>query len=277
MCSTINLGTPFCLDRSVLNITSRCTLKCKLCVTGCPFYDVPPHYDLETCKKSIVRFFEIVDYVRWYELSGGEPFIHKQLPQIIEEVMQFKSKFDKLLIITNGTLMPSEELENVLVRHRDKLYFMISHYGDISVCADDLEDYFKERSIEVKVKKYYGDDQHFGGWVDYGECKNYNRSEDELNSVFSRCGATKMNGNLTTHNGKIHWCVPSAKNMTILKKIPDVESDYIDLFNDELSVAEQREKIRNLYQKKYISACKYCSGGFGNENAKRYPAAEQLW
>jgi hypothetical protein len=222
------------------------------------------------------KFFQIVDYVGWYEFSGGEPLLHNQLPDMVEHVIKYSSQFEKLLIITNGTLMPTETLEKVLIQHRNKMLIQISHYGAVSIKADEFAKRLKDNNVDVQIKKYFGNDQHFGGWVDYGDFKLKNRSESQLQSIFSRCGATKMNGNMTTHNGKIHWCVPSARLMTVLGHIPDADSEYIDLFDDTLSVQEQRKKIENLYSKKYISACNYCSGDFGSETAKRYPAGEQI-
>lgn len=266
----------FCLDRSVLNITARCTLKCKLCVMGCPYYEKPPHYSYEELSNVINRFFCVVDKVRWYEFSGGETFLHPELPQLIEHVMKYRDQFDRLLIFTNATTLLNEKLEKVLLKYSDKVLFMISHYGIHSKYAEELKSWFDEHKIECVVKKYYGEDQHCGGWLDYGDFTKLNRSEDELQEVYCRCGATKMNGCFTTHGGEMHWCVPSARGMRILGKIPRREEDFIDLLDDSLSVEEQRNKIKNLISRKHITACDYCMGDFGEGVTPRYPAAEQL-
>lgn len=265
------------LRRSVVNITARCTLKCKLCVMGAPFYENPPHYSYEVIEKTIDKYFQLVDYVQWYEFSGGEPFMHKDLHKMVEKTMEYSDQFDKLLILTNGTLMPSEDLMKVLKKYKDKMVIMISHYGDLSNRAEDLIELFEGIGIELDVKKYYGDEQHFGGWVDYGDFKKYNRSEEELERIFIHCGATKMCGCFTTHGGEMHWCVPSARGMRLLGVIPRDKSDYIDLFDESLSIEEQRAKILSVNEKKYLKACDYCSGDHGTHDVtKRHKAAEQI-
>lgn len=266
----------FYLDRSVLNITARCTLKCKLCVMGCPYYEKPPHYSLEELSKVIDRFFCVVDKVRWYEFSGGETFLHPELPQLIKHAMQYRDQFDKLLIFTNATILPNDQLKAELLKYSDKILFMISHYGSHSTYADSLKSWFDENKIECVVKKYYGDDQHCGGWLDYGDFSKLNRSESDLREVFSRCGSTKMKGTFTTHGGEMHWCVPSARGMRLLGKIPKHEEDYIDLLDDSVSIKELRSKIKSLLNRNYITACDYCLGDFGEDKTPRYPAAEQL-
>lgn len=265
------------LRRSVVNITARCTLKCKLCVMGAPYYEKPPHYSFEVISDTIDKYFELVDYVQWYEFSGGEPFMHKDLAKMVDKTMEYSDQFEKLLILTNGTLLPSEELLSKLIKYKDKMIIMISHYGDLSSKADELIAILNENGIQIDIKKYYGDDQHFGGWVDYGDFKKYNRSEEELERIFDHCGATKMCGCFTTHGGEMHWCVPSARGMRLLGVIPRDKSDYIDLFDESMTREEQRKKILSVNEKKYLKACDYCSGDHGTKDIKkRYKAAEQI-
>ncbi len=263
------------LRRAVLNITSRCNLKCKLCVTGCPTYKKPPHYSFQFLSDTISRFFSIVDYVEWYEFSGGEPFLHEGLSELIEYLMQYKKQFDKLLIITNGSIMPSKTVVNVLSKYAKDILVFISDYGDISVKTEELTELLTHLGIEHKVKKYHGSDQHFNGWVDYGNWEKRNNSIDELKEKYKRCGATKMQGIFTTHAGTMHWCVRSAKGLVVDRLISDSKQEYIDLFDDTLNVDKQREKIKRMLSSPFISACDFCDGD-GDNNVKRYPAAEQI-
>lgn len=265
------------LRRSVINITARCTLRCKLCVMGIPFYKDPPHYSYETIAKTIDRHFEVVDFVKWFEFSGGEPFIHKDLDRMVKKTMEYSEQFEKLLIITNATLMPSENLLKEMIKFKDKIIVMISHYGELSTKADELIALLDREYIEADVKKYYGEEQHFGGWVDYGDYNKFNRTEEELTEIFKNCAATKMGGLFTTHGGQMHWCVPSARGMKLLGVVPQDKSDYIDLFDDNISVEQQKEKILSIINKKHIAACDHCSGLHGTTDmSKRHKAAEQV-
>lgn len=263
--------------RTVLNITARCTLKCKMCVIGSPYFENPPHYEYDVIAKSIDKMFEIMDYIEWTEFSGGEPLIHKDLDRMVAKMMEYRDQFDKLLIMTNGTILPQGNLAEELMRSRDKILIMMSHYGELSCKAAELEGFCKANGLEIEIKKYYGEEQHFGGWIDYGDYHKYNRSEEELEKIYKNCGSTQMKGCFTTHGGQMHWCVPSARGMKLLKNIPDNPEEYIDLFDEGMTAAQQRAKVLRMQNRNYISACDYCVGTFGTDDmSKRVKAAEQL-
>lgn len=266
------------LRRCVLNITARCNLKCKLCVMGAPYYDVPPHYSYDIIAKSIDRIFDLVDTSQWIEFSGGEPFLHEDLHRMIPKAMEYSDRFETLQILTNGSMMPSKAIQEQLILHKDKIMIMISHYGEhLSRKVDEITDFCETHHIELDVKKYFGNQQHFDGWVDYGGFEKRNHNEETLCSLFKNCGSTKMEGCFTTHGGQMHWCVPSARGMKLLGEIPDCKDDYIDLFDETLTTEQQKQKFKTLQNTKYISACNHCDGFHGtSDKSKRYPAAEQL-
>ena len=263
------------LRRAVLNITAKCTLKCKHCVMGAPYYKNPPHYKYEIIEKTIEKMFAIVDHIQWIEFSGGEPLMHEELGKMMEKLMEYHSQFDKLLIMTNGTLLPRGDVAEIMKKYHESIIVMMSHYGELSRNADKLIAFCNENNIACEVKKYYGEEQHYGGWVDYGDFHKYNRNEEILKEMYQRCGATKMKGCFTTHGGQMHWCVPSARGMKLTNKIPDNKEEYIDLFDESMTVEMQREKIKKMQNAEYISACDYCAG-FSEENSIRIKAAEQV-
>lgn len=266
------------LRRCVLNITARCNLRCKLCVMGAPYYDVPPHYDYDVIAKSIDKIFTLIERTQWIEFSGGEPFLHGDLSLMIPKAMEYKEQFDVLQILTNGSIMPSAKVQEQLILHQDKIMIMISNYGEnLSKKVKDIQTFCEDNKIKLDIKKYFGSEQHFDGWIDYGDFRYRNHTEENLKYLFKNCGATRMDGCFTTHGGQMHWCVPSARGMKLTKEIPDNPHDYIDLFDDSLSIQEQRKKFVKLQNAKYISACNYCDGfEVGTNRNKRYPAAEQI-
>lgn len=91
-------------DRTELTITHRCTLKCKLCGAYSPYYLPTPHWTFDKLKIYIDSYFNIVDYVEKFTISGGEPLLHPELSQIIEYMHKFSNQFNILEIITNGTI-----------------------------------------------------------------------------------------------------------------------------------------------------------------------------
>lgn len=261
-----------------LTVTLRCTLKCKLCVADVTKYNPQPHFDTEILKETIDRIFNIVDRVERFQLSGGEPLMHKGLLELVEKAMFYKERFGFLGIFTNGTIVPSDELLEKIASYNDmdKFMFYISQYGTYSTKIDEIEKKLKLYKIPYSIKRYVGDNQHHDGWVDYGSYEFFNHSEEKLEHLFSNCGANQMGGIWATRFGEIHRCTRSASGMS-LGKVPRIREDYIDLFDDSMTIEQQKENLINLQKKKYVTTCNYCSGDFGtNDKLKRYPAGEQL-
>jgi hypothetical protein len=142
---------------------------------------------------------------------------------------------------------------------------------------EDVLSVLEATGAKLKIEKYYGDDQSFGGWVDFGEWKSQDRPDKELRGVFKNCAVTRdMHGNWRTRDGKIHWCSRSMRGME-LGLIPDNPDDYIDLFNEKETKEQKQRKFTSIAGAQYISACDYCTGnqGTGDPN-KRFKAAEQI-
>lgn len=271
------------LNLFILNITVtlRCTLRCKLCVADVAKYDTPPHFEKEYLFDVIDRCFSIVDSVERFQLSGGEPLLHKDFGEILGKSMQYRDRFHKLGIFTNGALLPKQELIDQIISYgcNEKFMIYISDYGKNSPKAKEFAAILENAGIPYDIKDYSGLAQHAGGWVDYGDYEYQNFSEQKLKDIFEHCAVNKIGGIWSCRYGELHRCTRSASGMD-LKKIPRMYGDYISLFADipEVEYRQvQRNKLMELMQKPYLSACKYCSGDFGSEDpTKRYPAGEQV-
>ena len=83
-----------------IEITSRCNLRCRYCY----YFDNPEveYRDLPT--DEWLRFFDELGQcaVMDVTLQGGEPFIRKDLPQLIEGIIRNRMRFS---ILSNGTLI----------------------------------------------------------------------------------------------------------------------------------------------------------------------------
>lgn len=260
-----------------LTLTLKCTLKCRLCVADVTKYKNPPHFETAYLLDSMEKCFEVVDYAERFQMSGGEPLMHKDIHQIVEKAMAYKEKFGMLGIFSNGTIVPSEALIKVINDHKEKVpfKFYLSHYGDYSNRMDEIIALLTQEEIPFDVKKYHGDQQHFDGWIDYGDYEHHDYSEEKAKNLFQNCGVHQMGGIWSLRFGELHRCTRSASGVS-LGKIPRNEADYINLFNED-PVAERRTKLTALMTKDYISACKHCTGDFGTaDKSKRYPAAEQI-
>lgn len=258
-------------------ITTRCNLKCKLCCEYVPQNKPFEDLTISECRNILQAFFEVVDHVQTLHLSGGgEPFLHKQLADLVEECMRYTDQFDRFMLFTNSTVVPSFELLEVLKKYREKLVVQVSHYGIMPEREASVLEKIQSTGVTVKFQKYYGEDQTFGGWIDFGAWEDRGRSQNDLEKIYHHCGITSnMRGNWRTRDGKIHWCSRSQRGSE-LGLLPDFPDDYIDLF-DHISVDEKREKFRSFLNRPYINACRFCSGDVGTQNLeKRYQAAEQM-
>ena len=86
-----------------LEITSRCNLRCRYCY----YFDNPAqqYHDLPT--DEWLKFFDELGQcaVMDVTLQGGEPFIRKDLPSLIEGIVENRMRFS---ILSNGALVDNE-------------------------------------------------------------------------------------------------------------------------------------------------------------------------
>ncbi len=267
----------FKLGKFSIIITTRCNLRCKLCCEYIPQNKPFPDITAEQMRRILASFFEVVGSVDTLHLTGGgEPFLHPELPNLVEVCMDYDASFGRLMLFTNCTIMPSQRLLKMLNRYRDKIVIQVSRYGINPEREQDILSVLRESGTTLKIETYYGGQQSFNGWVDFGEWKYQNRTESELERIYKNCATTRdMHGNWRTRDGKVHWCSRSQRG-TELGLIPDDPNDYVDLLAAQ-TVEEKRAKFRAIEHRRYLAACDYCSGDQGTSDlSKRFPAAQQL-
>lgn len=263
------------LRRTTFTVTLRCTLRCRLCSADVINYVAPPHYSSEMIAKELSSYFEIVDYVEWLQYSGGEPFLNQELPQMIEEAMKYRGRFDKLMIFANGTVLPTDAMLSTFLRFQDKIHFFFSNYGNISAKAADLLAFFQKYNFSYTEKKYYGEDQHCGGWVDFGGWEIRNYSAGQLALIYEKCSMHTM-GFTVVQEGQMHLCRKSYRGME-LGAVDQRESDYLDIFDPSKSVREKREHLQRMLSLPYLAACDHCNATYGtSDTEKRMKPAEQI-
>jgi uncharacterized Fe-S cluster-containing radical SAM superfamily protein len=261
------------IKQIALIITHRCTLKCKLCGNYSPYYSPPPHFSFEYLSKVILNIFDIVDVVEKFNINGGEPLLHPQLPEIVNYLSSFIDKINILEITTNGTVTPSRELLKSL-SFSNKVEVLVDNYGPkLSTNITEIVDAFNNANIRYRVRTYYGSDVHCGGWVDLSDLTKKHTTDKDIGNIFSKCYLNSKLKCLPVIEGKAYIC-PTYKRCRDLALIPDNPDEYIDLLSDTISVSAKREQIRNFYKRKYFTACEYCNGFC--EDSPRFMPAEQL-
>ncbi|MEW5954327.1 MAG: radical SAM protein [Bacillota bacterium] len=253
-------------------ITSKCTLKCKLCATYSPIHPSSCHYLYERITTSVERFFNSTGDVKLFTISGGEPLLHPQLPELIDFFASNIERIGMFEIITNGTVIPNEKLLQRL-GFSDKVNIMVDDYGpNLSTKVSQIVDAFNKHGIKYRVRKYYGEDAHCGGWLDISDFSDKQRTEKENEELFARCMyTTTFRNHIFIINGTAHMCYI---NKQLLDFIPDNPSEYVDLMDDSLSAPDIKTQLIGLRNRKRLSVCSYCNGFC--VDAKRYKPAEQI-
>ena len=247
--------------RSTSVVTSfRCNLNCKHCAAYAPYLKNKLERSNDEIMKGVERFYNIVDKVEWFTILGGEPLIYKDLPDLLERLLAYKDRFEKVQIITNGTIVPSDELINVIKKYGEKFYsFFIDDYGpDLSKKIPEIEEVLKKYDVPYFVRDYHTEDMHCGGWIDLGDMRHEQHTWEEAQNVFDKCGIRKVG--LCSMIADTIWypCDQVFRRLDLGQKV--ASSDYIDFTDESLTVEQQREKFRKIYDDKCLETCKYCAG-----------------
>lgn len=259
-------------ERTELTITHRCTLKCKLCGAYSPYYSPTPHWRGEELQSYVDKYFEVVDSVEKMTISGGEPFLHPDLPELVKYLNKYKDRIGLLEFITNGTLVPKIELIRKM-HDFGKVKVIIDNYGpELSTKVPEVEKVFKQYNIFFETRKYYGEDAYYDGWLDMSNLKDRERSEEQTSEIYHKCIFSQKFQRYLLVDGKLYLCA-TARRCDSLGLLED-NSDCIDLMDETISVEQKRERIKLFFDREHFESCKFCDGFV--DTYKRYKPAEQL-
>lgn len=250
------------IPKIVFLLTNRCTLRCKECTGRIPYM---PIYDIqaEQVKRDIDRILELVDEIEVLQLAGGESLLYPNIVEILNYVIE-KEKVKTIHFVTNGTIIPREEVLEIL--SNNKIFLYISDYG----FTDKLRKLIDVLSIN-NIRYVVLDNLK---WKSVGPISKRNKSFDQMEWEYWMCDNGK--GCKTVLHGKLFACDRCAR-MYLEEKLNNTEhnynyeSDMIDLEKDDDTVINA---IKNLYLRKSILACDYCD--YNNVSAVEVVPAEQL-
>lgn len=253
-----------------MSINTNCTFNCEKCNMFMPYYKSSKIYTLNEVKQSLDVFFPLVDYVFVFSYLGGEPFLNRELKDILKYTYKnYHSQIGRIEVISNGSVIPDMETLNVMRRY--KILVRISDYTAHIHYKEKLEHltsvlksyeipYFIEKSLE---------------WVDF--CFPFTDKEQQTTIKDVRthmfCCSPAFHG---LNDGKFYYChVAWSAEKAGLIKLKD--SDYIDLNN--FSVNTESKRRLNRYaggdmEDGYVSLCEKCMG-CGTDNPYTVPAGKQ--
>ncbi|GHT01674.1 hypothetical protein AGMMS50276_30180 [Synergistales bacterium] len=97
------------------NVTTRCNLNCKNCLNFSGYINVQQDKTFDDFKNHIDVVFSKFDYLYSLHFTGGESLLNKDLCKMLKYIGdEYGDRVYDLFFITNGTLIPNQELLDVL-------------------------------------------------------------------------------------------------------------------------------------------------------------------
>jgi organic radical activating enzyme len=214
------------------------------------YYRNPKDCDIDEIMRSIDAFCAVIDEVNEFRVIGGEPFMNKEMHLVVKKLID-EPKVRKIVIYTNGTIVPKEEQIESL--KNGKVFFIITDYGKLSRKIDTLTQVLQQNNIAYFILKVEG-------WSDCAKMIRHQRNPEQQKKLFTDCCAKNL---VTLSNGKLYRC-PFAANAARLMAVPDYKEDYINVIRwpqDAIDIFEIKKRIRTfLLEKTFFETCDYCNG-----------------
>jgi MoaA/NifB/PqqE/SkfB family radical SAM enzyme len=114
-----------------ISVTNRCNLRCRTCNIWRTYERAPQLADKELRTEDYVSFFDNYDFWNWISLTGGEPFLRKDLVDIVSAAYERCKGLHTVSIPTNGYLTDKtvHDVEEILSLKIPSVYVSISLDG----------------------------------------------------------------------------------------------------------------------------------------------------
>ena len=236
-CFEKNDGEQFVIPYLPVMITTRCTLKCEYCNNLMPYFKEKACDSLaEKIMENVEKVTNVAGKILFLEIVGGEPLLHKNLEQILQGIAD-NDKVEKIVIVTNGTVIPNEAVTNLLKKYN--VLIRVSDYGYLERIVRFVR-YAEENELNIWVTA--------SDWMYPGNLEKREASTYELCKQVEACFFTMQCKYM--YEGKIFHCARAA-SLYALGYLGEEEG--LDVQN------LTEKKLRDFYLKTYYSgACKYC-------------------
>lgn len=245
-----------------------CNLKCRHCLNFNPF---SKHYyvrDWNNLISDVDLFFSCVDYIMLFHISGGEPLLYNHVADLVEYIdVKYGKRIGTLRMITNGTVVPSEDVLEKL--ERCKVEIVVDDYRESVPQYRENFDILLTRLQDHNIRHYV---QKASSWVDLApEKTDYSGfSEEELIRHRDECSQSWQE----LRDGRLFNCNYAAYAETAGISQEDMDNSY-DLTAYTSDKAKELVEFRLGFSNKgYSNFCKRCRG-FTIYNKEEVPPARQ--
>jgi len=247
-----------------------CNLSCKYCLNFNPYAKEFFVREWDELKRDVDLFFEHVDHIMLFHISGGEPMLYKNTAKLIRYIDErYGHQIDVLRTVTNGTVVPKTEILEAL---RDcNIEVTIDDYRKAVPRFNNNFDELIARFDEYGVKYYIN---KVDSWIDLAPDRTdfSNWSEEKLIAHRDNCTQSWQE----LREGKLYSCNYAAyATVAGIAGEQDTEEVY-DLANHDDSRNKELVEFRLGYTSKgYTNFCKKCMG-FTTYNSCPVAVAEQV-
>lgn len=248
--------------------STRCNLNCEACLNFTPYMKKFDERPWEQIKADVDLFFKRVDYIMLFHISGGEPLLYPKIGELVEYIdNNYRDKIHLLRTVTNGTVLPKEELLEKLSRHR------------IEITVDDYREAVPEscetfEKLLVLLEKYHikYEINKVEEWIDLAPMTTHHEdwSDERLCKKFEGCHVPWQE----LKNGLLYSC-NYASYAHVAGIIEEDKDGVFDLKEYTKSQRKELMEFRMGYNKKgYVEFCKRCSGYIDMNPNKVMPAKQ---
>lgn len=251
-----------CIGQLTQMSSFACTLRCKKCMASIPYLKGDKYRKLEDVIEDIDLLFEKVDYIEVYGPNGGgEPFLYSDFLKVLEYAMEnYEEKFGYILIVSNGTVIPSPDILKFLGENNKKIKLAISQYDSVGGWNEKFLQ-FKTICAENNVNLFEYD---YDYWIDMGwTAEEICSPKDQFQNCTMPCREFE--------DGKLFFCLHG--HLAEKAYFTETRDDSLD-FN---SCTKEDIVLYNLglMKKGFLNICSHCNGYF-NTNKNFIAVAEQI-
>jgi len=234
----------------------------------------PEHLKFEMAKKCLEQYFQIVDTVEHFTLTGGEPLLNKDLPEILKETLRYSGQVKQSIdFVTNATIKIPEDILEIFAENKEKTRIILSDYGkNLSRYMDKNCELLEKNGIPYRVSKFYGDDLYYDGWIDFTDHSLKWDTIEKRDRNASKC-IHRVGKYFIIYDGELHCCSRSYWRM-LNGIIPKTEGEYVPMLDEHISLERKRELLVEMSNKSSSTSCAYCVGLCNT--VKREKPAQQL-
>ena len=244
-------------------ITECCSLRCRDCSNLMQYYHKPENLDAGEIISSLRRILSAVR-VEQLKILGGEPFVcQKVLMQVLEYLRdEAGDRVGVIDVITNGTIIPSEECIAVL-KSDPKIRVIFSNYGELSAKLPEFSAVCEREGIRYDI---VGDDT----WWDFGTPVIHDETDKKTQHRYDGCYSRRLC--TTLYRGKLYVC-PRQAHAIRLGIVPEDSTETVEVSDPLYKDTDMMHDAvyRLMDRKESISTCKYC----GCDRGVKVPRAIQ--